>query len=285
MDANDATIFEVFGLSGKFVEYMKDLKTPLLDQFINGLIMDDNGNVLYEKEDDDSSNTIMLNFSHRPTRRGTLDKIAEIKNEAISLKEKVIENLIWNTEDQNQKSTIIEYASAFDLHQKHEKATRIKFIKQLYLIYGIDYVHEVVDDAKADLTEFNISIKYPAKLKCNENELLAEFNSLWPTLTKSWLKFKDSKPPSTTIKRFWMHIISEHAIEYPNLCDLVLLLLAVSPGTGPVERSFSKLAKICYKDRGSMKAGTLENLYLLSTFGIKENDEDLFEKIKHFLQK
>ena len=114
--------------------------------------------------------------------------------------------------------------------------------------------------------------------------MISEFNSIWPSLAKSWLKFKDSKPAISVTKRFWKHIVEEHAISYPNLCDPILLLLAISPGTGPVERSFSKWAKICYKDRGCMKPETLEILYLLSCFEIKENDDDFLLKVRKFLQ-
>ena len=125
------------------------------------------------------------------------------------------------------------------------------------------------EDAKGDLHEFTIRIKYPPKLECSEETLVGEFNSLWSSVTKKWIYFKTTKPESTRMKRFWTEIISQYAIDYPNICDLLLLLLSVSPGTGPVERSFSKLAKICYKDRGNMLPSTLQNLYLLSSMGIK----------------
>ena len=108
------------------------------------------------------------------------------------------------------------------------------------MVYGKTYIHDVtVDDAKFDLHDYDIKIEYPAKLKCSESELLAEFNSIWPTINKSWMQFKSSLPKPTVLKRFWIHIISEHAVVYPNLCDLLVLLLSISPGTGPVERSYA----------------------------------------------
>ena len=110
-------------------------------------------------------------------------------------------------------------------------------------------------------------------------------NSLWPTITKKWRKFRDSMPETSKIRRFWTELVSEYAIDYPNLRDLIILLLAISPGTGPVERSFSKLAKICYKDRGSIKAATLEILYLLSSMNIKEDDEEFLKRVREVLQK
>ena len=80
--------------------------------------------------------------------------------------------------------------------------------------------------------------------------------------------------------RFWVHIIEQYTIEYPNFTDLALILSSITPGTGPLERSFAKLAKICYKDRCNISSDVLEVLYLLSILGVK-NDEHLFEKARN----
>lgn len=263
------------------------METPLLDQFLNGLKEDENGNVIYEMNEKGNTNSITLNYNHRPNRRtdDVPNKINIIKTEASDLKKQVIENLAENTQDQNQSSTIVEYASAFDLNNKQNKETRVNLIKQLYIIYGkeYEYVHDVPADAKGDLQEFGIQIKYPAKLDCTESELITEFNSIWSTINKSWLQFKSTTPKATVTKRFWIHIISEHAVVYPNLCELIALILAISPGTGPVERSFSRLAKICYKDRGNIGSETLEVLYLLANMQVKGDDGELFQCIRDFL--
>ena len=147
------------------------------------------------------------------------------------------------------------------------------------------HTHTLPAEAEENsLTEYTITIKYLPKLKCKENELVSEFNSLWPIVTKKWLTFKDSIPSSNRIRRFWMHIVEEHYIEYPNLSDLVLILFSISPGTGPLERSFSPLAKICYKDRGNTAAENLETLYLLKTLKIEHNNQ-WFSETRELLQK
>ena len=115
--------------------------------------------------------------------------------------------------------------------------------------------------------------------------MISDFNSIWPVTGKTWLKFKDTKPSSSVSKCFWTHILKEHSISYPNLADLILIILAISSGTGPLERSFSKLAKICYNDRGCIFSTVLETLYLLSTLSINEKDDAIFQKAREFLQK
>lgn len=227
----------------------------------------------------------MLNTSHRPSR-GNKDKVATIKQEAASMKDKVKRNLIDNATDQKQESTIVEFASALDFTRKIDKATRLKHIKNLFNVYGRESKHEISDAKfKGDLDDFNITITYQRKIKCTEEELLNEFKSLWPTLSKVWLQIKDTKPQPNRIKRFWTKIVEEHAIEYPNLADLIILLLSISPGTGPVERSFSQLAKICYKDRNSMAEDTIEHLFLLAVMKVDEDDDQFISHARKVMQK
>ena len=125
--------------------------------------------------------------------------------------------IIKNVEDQSQKWMIVEFASAFDLSRKCEMATRISYIKELNLIYGNKNLHELKEDFKG----FHVSIKYLSKIKCSESKLISEFNSIWPVIGKTWLKFKDTKPSSSESKCFWTHILEKHSISYPNLASLI----------------------------------------------------------------
>ena len=79
--------------------------------------------------------------------------------------------------------------------------------------------------------------------------------------------------------------MEEYSIEYSNLSDLILILFAISPGTGPLERSFSKLTKICYKDRSNITSQHLEVLYLLSALSIDEKDNEILKVARDYLQK
>ena len=46
LDKNDATIFEVFGLSENFIDSMNQFKSPQFDSFLLGLKEDENGNIM-----------------------------------------------------------------------------------------------------------------------------------------------------------------------------------------------------------------------------------------------
>ena len=56
------------------------------------------------------------------------------------------------------------------------------------------------------------------------------------------------------------HILESYMISHPNLCELLQLLFSVSSSAGPLERSFKKLTKICYKDRNQRKSENMETL-------------------------
>ena len=279
LDTDEARLFDVFRLSETFTKSMNDLKIPLFDSFSGGLTEDNYGNLKYEKFDEKGNkNTITINHQHRSGRR-SISKIEFIIEESKEIKGKIIANLIENVDDQSQKGTILEFASAFDLSRKCDIATRSSYLKQLYMIYSNEYLHGL----KEDIKDFHASIKFLSKIKCSGSELISEFNSIWPVTGKTWLKFKDTKSSSSVLQRFWTHILEEYSISYPNLADLILIIISISPGTGPLERRFCKPAKICYKDRGCISSTALETLYLLSTLSINANFEALFQKAREFL--
>ena len=108
-------------------------------------------------------------------------------------------------------------------------------------------------------------LTYPYKLQCTEAELLEDFEKIWPVLNKLWLSFKNTLPRKNVTQRFWVKVLEEYSLDFPNIAELILILLAISTGTGPLERSYSKLAKTYYKDRARLSPDTLEVLYLLCT--------------------
>ena len=121
---------------------------------MGGLSEDNYGNVKYEKfHEKGNKSTVTLNHQHRPSRR-SMSNTERISEESKELKGRIIANHIENVEDQSQKGTIVEFASAFELSRKCDKATRISYIKELHLIYDNEYLHELKEDFK----DFRVSI-------------------------------------------------------------------------------------------------------------------------------
>ena len=206
---------------------------------------------------------ISLSFTHHPMRGGG-DRLQILKNEAEYIKRKLVDNLVKNINDQNQAGTLFEYASAFDLHGKIDLEERCALLVNLAEMYCKDYTHSVVagEDDDAFWVEYNISVKYPAKISGSVDEILSQFKNLYPICNRKWGEYsKDLKEGNF---RFWKHILSFYSISHPDLCKLVQIVFSVSGNAGPLERSYSRLAKLCYKDRNKLSTSHMSTQYIHS---------------------
>ena len=97
-----------------------------------------------------------------------------------------------------------------------------------------------------------------------------------PKINRKWVAQRRTMSQTT----FYTELISDHGTEMPNLADLILLLMSISPGTGPLERSFSKLGKLCFKDRSRLFVENIETEWLLSVLDIKPEKNLLVEACK-----
>ena len=166
--------------------------------------------------------------------------------------------------DQNQASTLFEYASAFDLHRNIDLEERCALLVNLAEMYCKDYTHSVMagEDDDAFWVEYNISVKYPSKISGTVDEILSEFKNLHPMCNRKWGEYsKDLKEGNF---RFRKHILSFYPISHRNLCKLVQIVFSVAGNTGPLERSYSRLAKMCYKDRNKLSTSHKSIQYILS---------------------
>ena len=67
-------------------------------------------------------------------------------------------------------------------------------------------------------------------------------------------------------------IVSQYTISHPFLCEMIKILLTSNSTTGPLERSYSKLVRLCYKDRNKVLVKNSKTLYLLSSLKSYEFD-------------
>ena len=119
LDASDALIVDVFGLSEMMVDSLDSFQTSLFDSFLDGLHEEEYGNIFYEILDTSGAkHTITLNYSSRPSRHAGGGKLESIKSECEAVKEKVICNIKENVEEQSQKCSIVEFSSAFHMIRK-----------------------------------------------------------------------------------------------------------------------------------------------------------------------
>ena len=63
--------------------------------------------------------------------------------------------------------------------------------------------------------------------------------------------------------------------------ELIIIVVSISPGTGPLERSYANLERICEKERNNLGARSIQNLWLLAIYQLKD-DEVLFDGVRKF---
>ena len=173
----------------------------------------------------------------------------------------MIKNMVENVVDQNQADIIVEFASAFDMCWPIDLDTRIKYIKKLHTLYGTNYIHEIpkVDD---DWKDYIISLLHKRKLNCSQKDITHQFQNLWPIFNKVWPQYQ--KCIKDQHINFLHHVFSNYTIIHPDVCDLLRNLITTASSTSPLEQSFSKFSKICFKDRNNLLTKNLETLHILA---------------------
>ena len=101
---------------------------------------------------------------------------------------------------------------------------------------------------------FKIKVRYERKIKCSEEELVKQFINSHEHIVKLGREFRESTlqdiPKSTIAQHHqWLKFISEKGLQYPDLCDLILIMISIPPNSGWVERAYSYLEQICQKKR------------------------------------
>ena len=168
--------------------------------------MDEHGN-LSDVVVNNEVHDISLNFTHHPMHSGG-DRLQILKNEAESMKRKLVGNLVKNINDQNQAGTLFEYTSTFNLHRKINLEERCALLVNLAEMYCKDYTHSVTagEDDDEFWVEYNISMKYPAKINGSVDEILSEFKNLYPICNRKWGEYSQDLKEGNF--RFWKHILS-----------------------------------------------------------------------------
>ena len=110
---------------------------------------------------------------------------------------------------------------------------------------------------------------------------LMEFKNFWPIMNRIWPQYRDNEDKQTIHIKFLNHL-SNHTITHPNVLELIKILLSVAPSTTPLERSYSKLSKICQKDRNKMSSKNMESMYILSAL---KNPQINYKDVLRYLKK
>ena len=144
----------------------------------------------------------------------------------LATKKSILNRLHDNIIDQTQGDSIFNLLSAFDLTSKETKEGKVRKIRSLFSLFGKETEHEVHEKWFG----FKIKVRYERKIKCSEEELVKQFINSHEHIVKLGREFRESTlqdiPKSTITQHHqWLKFISEMGLQYPDLCDLILIIL------------------------------------------------------------
>ena len=138
---DDGIIINTFRLNKGLSQEFECTK---LKSFVEGLSVDDKGNVVCSINANNDKHTMQLNYNHCPSRLTNLSKLEIRTHLAGTLKETILSNVIENINSQSQTDTIIEFSSTFDLNLTIGLDERKELLKKLCSVFCVNYVYNKV---------------------------------------------------------------------------------------------------------------------------------------------
>ena len=114
-------------------------------------------------------------------------------------------------------------------------------------------------------------------LDISEEVVITEFKKFYPIFNQKWVSGEYEKDLKDGDISFCKHLLSLYAIFHPNICKLVEIIFSIAGNTGPLERSYSRLAKLCPKDRNKLSTPPMETQYII---GILKNWDFMSQREK-----
>ena len=92
-------------------------------------------------------------------------------------------------------------------------------------------------------------LHYPPKINCAEEEMLVEIKAAWPSIGKLWMVEVNKAKGKLPLDQLsvWQQFVKEHSTEFPNMCQLIEVMVATGANTSPLERSYTKLQIVAAK--------------------------------------
>ena len=102
--------------------------------------------------------------------------------------------------------------------------------------------------------------------------VITEFKNLYPICNQKWVAGEYGKDLKDGDISFCKHLLSLYAISHPNICRVVEIIFSIAGNTGPLKRSYSRLAKLCCKDGNKLSTSPMETRCIIGI--VKDWDFD-----------
>ena len=132
-----------------------------------------------------------------------------------------------------------------------------------------------------DLWEgYEICLRYPPKIPCSELEMMAELDGTFKSVNSLWLQEINSAKGRNRQKKqlnVWKRFLDSRALEFPNACQLIQIMISTAGNTSPLERGYTHLQMVASKRRICVHPDNLEVLFLLATLKIPQKKPNKYE--------
>ena len=105
----------------------------------------------------------------------------------------------------------------------------------------------------------------------SEEEFYKQFDKSWETVNGLFMRESNSaRQEKRCINQIkvWHNFLNFHFIEFPEVSQLIQIMLASAGNTSPLERGYTHLQMIASKRRNKISPANLETLFLLGTLNI-----------------
>ena len=208
---------------------------------------------------------LYLNQHSKPSRsQPTSEKVVQsIKDDLINIKQRTLKNIKENILDQCDEDTFYYCWSGLDLEIKVSIHIRINRLRDIVSRFCSERIHVVQKftspnhDKENDLTisdkweGYEMHVHYPPKIDCTEDEMLMEIKSAGPSIGKLWMIEVNKAKGKQAVYQLslWQQFFKEHSTEFPNMCQLIQIMVATTANTSPLERLYTKLQMVPAKRR------------------------------------
>ena len=203
---------------------------------------------------------LTLNHNHHLGRcASSAGMLEDLKQQLHEIRERVIENIAENIRDQCDKTTVYYFCSFTDFELRDDLECWKEKLNELLKILCSSTVHEMEEKWNG----YQMIIEYTRLTDASSAEVLEEFERSWPTLNRLWSTYQDDSKKGKDVQLSLLQKFIKNNITFPNLCKLLMILIASAANTSPLERPYSTLEIVCDKGRANLTPETMEILYLL----------------------
>ena len=109
-----------------------------------------------------------------------------------------------------------------------------------------------------------MTLHYPAKVSVTIAAMEDELKQAFPSITRAWLEeVNKAKLQSRSANQFSViqSFPTNHGLEFPNVAQLLQIMLSSSAKTSPIERGYIFLEIAASKRRNHLKPENLKTLF------------------------